>query len=253
MFKTLVVLSFVLFSGITGWGKTVGLWKDERSEISAGMLKTFQEAGWQITILTNNDLSSEDKVAGLDVIFLPGGWNAVNFADLKARRNLVKYVAGGQFLADLMYRLRVVTIRVPPLRERPEDIQPLAEHFIAQACREHGRAIESVAPGYMDALLAHSWPGNVRELRNAVESSVILAAEPVLRAGDLQFGAPKPAASAAPDLSGRTLADLEKQAIIQALERHGGARSLAAAALGVSTRTIQRKIREYQLPNAVRR
>ena len=180
-----------------------------------------------------------------------GGTDAVR-VDVRlvsaTNRNLDDLVAEGQFLADLMYRLRVVTIRVPPLRERPEDIQPLAEHFIAQACREHGRAIESVEPGFMDALRAHSWPGNVRELRNAVEASVILAADSVLRAGDLKIGAPRPAASGAPDLSGRTLAELEKQALIQALERHRGARLPAASDLGVSTRTIQRKIKEYQLP-----
>ena len=165
-------------------------------------------------------------------------------------RNLDDLVTAGQFLGDLLYRLRVVMIRVPPLRERPDDIQPLAEHFIERACNEHGRHVESVDPGYMDALRAHAWPGNVRELRNAVESSVILTTESVLHSGDLQFGAqtPGPIESGTLDLSGYTLADLEKQALIQALERHKGARALAAAALGLSTRTIQRKIKEYRLP-----
>ena len=165
-------------------------------------------------------------------------------------RNLDDLVETGQFLADLLYRLRVVIIRVPPLRERLDDIQPLAEHFIAQACHEHGRLIENVEPGYFDALRAHAWPGNVRELRNAVEASVILTTASVLRSGDVQLGAQtsRIVDSSELDLSGHTLADLEKRALIQALERNKGSRSLAAAALGLSTRTIQRKIKEYQLP-----
>ena len=80
----------------TGWGKTVGLWKDERSYITDGMLKTLQAAGWQTVILQGKDLSDEAKLAGLDVIFLPGGWNAYWFADFHARRALIKFVASGK-------------------------------------------------------------------------------------------------------------------------------------------------------------
>jgi HEAT repeat protein len=90
-----VSLAFVWAAPLS-WGKTVGLWKDERSHISDGMLKTLNDAGWQTTILTGNDLSDEAKLAALNVIFLPGGWNASWFADFHARRAMVKFVAGGK-------------------------------------------------------------------------------------------------------------------------------------------------------------
>ncbi|NLE68294.1 MAG: hypothetical protein GX608_12815 [Lentisphaerae bacterium] len=92
--KTTLFLSFFLCCA-AGWGKTVGLWHDARSQITDGMLKTLQEDGWQTIILKGKDLSDDSKLAGLDALFLPGGWNAINFADFNARRSLVKYAAGG--------------------------------------------------------------------------------------------------------------------------------------------------------------
>jgi len=94
--QVLRVLVLLVLVSQVGWGKTLGLWKDGRSEITDGMMKTFQEAGWTIVMLQGADLGDDAKLAGMDVVFLPGGWNAVNFADLKARRALVKYVAGGK-------------------------------------------------------------------------------------------------------------------------------------------------------------
>jgi len=99
----------------TGWGKTVGLWKDERSSINEGMLKTLAEAGWQTTILQGKDLSDTAKLTGLDVIFLPGGWNAYSFADFNARRALVKYVAGGKGILAGAFRSGYVRTANRPL------------------------------------------------------------------------------------------------------------------------------------------
>src|SRR5450759_4674037 len=99
-------------------------------------------------------------------------------------RDLDALVAAGEFRHDLLYRLQVVTLRLPPLRDRREDLRPLADRFLAQALAEHGRRIEGLASDAYARMAAYDWPGNVRELRNAIESAVILASGPVLTATD---------------------------------------------------------------------
>lgn len=166
-------------------------------------------------------------------------------------RDLEILASQGRFLPDLLYRLKVVTLKIPPLRERRQDIRRLAEHFLAWAAATHGRRITTVEPAFFEKLEKQDWPGNVRELRHAVESSVILAASEELRASDLAFsGNLKPAARKPDDplASGMTLAALEKFAITQALERLGGNVTAAAKELGVSAKTVARKIKEYNLP-----
>ena len=126
----------------------------------------------------------------------------------------------------------------------------MTDRFVSQACAEHSRHIESVDPGCYARLEACDWPGNIRELRNVVEASVIMATGSVLRADDLKLGRsevamPRPALLFPP---GMTLAELEKEALLQALRRNEGNRQMTADALGISTRTIQRKIRDYNLP-----
>ena len=166
-----------------------------------------------------------------------------------SNRDLEDLVAAGEFRADLLYRLQVVTLRLPPLRERREDIRPLADRFIAQACEAHGRAIAAVEPEVYAALEAYEWPGNVRQLRNVLEAAVVMATHPTLRAADLRLSEPRRSAAEKWSLpEGWTLADVEKEALLQTLRRHEGNRTLAAERLGVSRRTIQRKIREYELP-----
>lgn len=166
-----------------------------------------------------------------------------------SNRNLEDLVAEKAFRHDLLYRLQVVTINIPPLRERPGDIRPLAEHFISRACETHGRHIESVAPDFYAVLERQQWPGNVRELNNVIESAVIMAKSPQLKATDIKL-IPQAQNPACPDLnkSGNTLADVEKETILNALQFHKGSRTLAARQLGISTRTIQRKIKDYDLP-----
>lgn len=160
-------------------------------------------------------------------------------------RDLEELAAEGVFLRDLLFRLQVVTLRVPPLRERPEDIRPLAGHFINESCREHGLEVGRVDESFYRKLESMPWPGNVRELRNAVESAVIMARAGELSARNLEFAAGR---SAAVDISpGVSLGDIERHAISQALERHKGNRAAAAAELGISMRTVQRKIKEYAL------
>jgi Nif-specific regulatory protein len=155
-------------------------------------------------------------------------------------------VAEGRFRNDLLYRLQVVTLNIPPLRDRSDDIRPLAEHFLAAACADHGRHIESVDPACYEKLSRHDWPGNVRELANVIESAVIMAENPRLSAADINLGGKGDAAVA--ESGALKLAEIEKRAILEALIRHRGSRTIAADELGVSTRTIQRKIKEYDLP-----
>jgi DNA-binding NtrC family response regulator len=166
-----------------------------------------------------------------------------------SNRQLDELVEAGEFRQDLLYRLQVVTLRLPALRARREDIRELTNRFVAAACAEHGRHIEGVEPSCYERLEQYEWPGNVRELRNVVESAVIMAMGPTLRADDLKLGRGDVASRnglVVPD--GMTLANLEREALLQVLRRHAGNRQLTADELGISTRTIQRKIREYDLP-----
>ena len=167
-------------------------------------------------------------------------------------RDLEARVAAGAFRQDLLYRLQVVGIALPPLRERRADIRPLAERFIALAQSEHGKCIREVEPAWHARLEAYGWPGNIRELRNTVEAAVVTAPDDVLRAERLRLDGPaaKPAAVAGawsvPE--GLTLEEIEKKILEEALRKNGGNRSLTAEQLGLSRRTIQRKIQDYNLP-----
>lgn len=166
-----------------------------------------------------------------------------------SNRNLEELVAEKLFRHDLLFRLQVITIHVPPLRARRADIRPLADHFIALICKENGRHINAVEPDFYAALEKHDWPGNARELRNVVESAVILVNSSRLKAADIKLSAqgqnPAPVESHAIP---KNLAEVERENILNTLQRLNGNRTLAAGELGISTRTIQRKIKDYNLP-----
>jgi two-component system response regulator FlrC len=164
-----------------------------------------------------------------------------------SNRDLEAAVRAGGFREDLYYRLAVFPIRIPPLRERLEDILPLAEHFL----RLLGRGPAHTAPPITDearaALAAHRWPGNVRELQNSVERALILSAgEPITAAMlGLTAGAEATAGGAAAVDGAVTLKELEQRAIRAALEAEGGNRRRAAKRLGIALRTLQYKLKEY--------
>jgi DNA-binding NtrC family response regulator len=171
-------------------------------------------------------------------------------------RNLQKAVAEGRFREDLYFRLNVVPIEVPPLRDRPEDIQPMAEHFIAQFCRELARPAVRVHPDALRVLLDYPWPGNVRELRNLMERVVLLEAEDEIRVEHLPAELTGPRSGARPPLSAasvfppgvvRPLVELEKLAIEHALGVCEGNKTLAARRLGISRQTLRTKLKEYAL------
>jgi DNA-binding NtrC family response regulator len=188
------------------------------------------------------------RVGGSDLI-------PVDFRLVAAtNRDLEREVVEGRFREDLYYRLKVVTLRIPPLRERPGDIQQLAEHFLALFCQEHGKAQKRLGAGTLDLLSRYLWPGNVRQLRNVIESAVVFSQGEEVTPADLPVevrestttiatsGAPVQAAGA--EL--RTMADIERQAILETLDRTAGHRAKAADLLGIGLRTLQRKLKEYK-------
>jgi two-component system response regulator AtoC len=167
-------------------------------------------------------------------------------------RDLRRAVAAGQFREDLFYRLDVVEVRLPPLRERPEDVPALAAHFLARHARLRPElAGMRLSDEAREALLAHRWPGNVRELEHALERAVVLADGPVIREEDLPEMVRSPPPSPQPSRLQGTLSikretrALEEQLIRAALERTGGNRTRAAELLELSYRALLYKIKEY--------
>ncbi len=163
-------------------------------------------------------------------------------------RNLCEDVKRGTFREDLYYRLKVVEIHLPPLRERPEDIPLLTRFFLDEIARENCRPVRDIAPEALDLLLAYNWPGNVRELRNTLEGIVVVSTRERIEVSDLPEQLRQGAASQAVIRLGMTMAEIEKEAIRRALEQTGGRRTEAAKILDLSVRTLQRKIKEYDLP-----
>ena len=162
-------------------------------------------------------------------------------------RSLSEAVAGGTFRSDLYYRLAVVTLQVPRLVERPEDIPALAAHFAEQFAAAHGMTPGPIAPDAKDKLARHAWPGNVRELENVIHRAVLFAESDAIRAEDLNLSG-TPGSDADPlsaALVGRTVADVERDLILQTLRHCAGNRTQAAEILGISVRTLRNKIRQY--------
>jgi DNA-binding NtrC family response regulator len=178
-------------------------------------------------------------------------------------RNLKAAVAARQYREDLYFRLSVFPISIPPLRERPGDIQMLARSFIERFCRDLNKKALALAPSAIDELLAYSWRGNVRELQNCIERAVILTEGDTIHARHLNLSAhtdPVVAASedddpwSQIDLSGtmaeasrRVLIDMERRKITQALKEASGNVGIAAEILQVSFKTLQAKLKEYQI------
>ncbi|BDQ34911.1 sigma-54-dependent transcriptional regulator [Pseudodesulfovibrio portus] len=153
-------------------------------------------------------------------------------------------VAGGDFREDLYYRLKVVTLTIPPLRDRREDLPELIDGFIRGLCADQGREPVAVSGEAMRILEGHPWPGNVRELKNALEGALVFCRDDVIRPADLQLEAP-PADSPAMRGESLSLEANERDAIIRALEAAGGVKKDAADKLGISRRAIHYKIKKY--------
>jgi DNA-binding NtrC family response regulator len=167
-------------------------------------------------------------------------------------KNLAEQVKIGRFREDLYYRLNVVNIHLPPLRERREDLEPLARHFLQRYVAETGKRISEISPRALSCLLAHDWPGNVRELQNAIERGVVLAKGSVLTPRDLPQGlqGDDQICLQLPERGGNLtdiLEDLERQLIVQTLEREQGSQTRAADALGIKRTTLRYKMEKYRL------
>jgi len=164
-------------------------------------------------------------------------------------KNLEKEIQEGRFREDLYYRLNVVTVDVPPLRQRREDIPLLADFFLKQYAEKNRRPIEGFTPRATDLLMRHDWPGNVRELENIIERAVIMARgemiTPMEFPIDLQNLDEDLKASRIDLTPGRSLKEVEKVVILRTLEEVEGNRTHAARILGISRRTLQLKLKEY--------
>jgi len=163
-------------------------------------------------------------------------------------RNLAAEVEAGRFREDLYYRLNVVNIDMPALRDRPSDIPLLAAHFLTKYSDENGKDLSEYSSEALDALVSYEWPGNVRELENAVERAVVLAQGPQVELSNLPVALARAERKlgGAPQIPGASLADIERYAILQTLEAAGGSTSKAAKILGISVRKIQYKLQEYR-------
>jgi len=189
-----------------------------------------------LRVLESGDLQrvGSSRVRHVDVRVI----SATN-ADLGAE------VAEGRFREDLLYRLNTVEIRVPPLRERRDDVPQLAAHFLREQASRYKKPAAALTPAAMRALLDHSWPGNVRELRHAVERAVLMSEGTAVTEQDLGLQPPRPdAASSIGDL---TLEEAERTLIQRALSRHGGNVTKAAEALGVSRSALYRRLQQFGL------
>jgi two-component system response regulator HydG len=197
---------------------------------------------------------------------IPVGSNAAKAIDVRivaaTNRDLQKRVQSGDFREDLYYRLAVVQIDMPALHERVEDLPLLVDFFMQEMQDRHGKKIHSIAEPVLRVFREHKWPGNVRELRNAVETMVVLDSDGELGLDDMPImlrdqaaaladvtlpTAPEPKSSldTGYELLGKTLAEVEKDLLLQTLEALGGNRQKAASQLGIGERTLYRKLKEY--------
>lgn len=185
------------------------------------------------------------------------GSNKTISADVRllaaTNRSLEKLVKAGTFREDLFFRLRVVEIVLPPLRERKVDVPLLAQNFLREFAKENDKRITSIAPEAIEALIQYSWPGNVRELRTAIEHGVVLARGDKITFRDLPanirngIGAGNVQDAAASAQNYLSVKEAEKQLIVRALKESNGNRTLAAQKTGMSRRTLHRKLHTYNL------
>ena len=170
--------------------------------------------------------------------------------------NLEEAIQQGQFREDLFYRLNVVTVNVPPLRERREDIIPLAKYFIDKAASEVKRDVRGIDPGAVRLLNRHTWPGNIRELQNTMERAVLMSEQPFIRQEDMHLfpdGQTGQQQAGGMNLrlppNGIDLEELEKMAIIEALRINNWVQKDAAKFLGISSRVMNYKVAKYEIKN----
>jgi len=214
------------------------LFLDEISEIDPSI---------QVKLLRVLEERTFERVGGEETIEVDIRVIAATNRDLRA------FVQQGKFREDLFFRLNVVDITLPSLAERAGDIPLLADRFLKEYCDKNGKRIEGFTPDAVNLLSAYAWPGNVRELRNTVEKMVVLSRTERLSARDVPAniresvkGFAGPVSGRAPVLMTGSLAETERRKIMAVLDKNGGNRTRAADELGISRRTLHRKLREYK-------
>ncbi|HQB93107.1 MAG TPA: sigma-54 dependent transcriptional regulator [Smithellaceae bacterium] len=212
------------------------LFLDEVSEMSKAM---------QVKLLRVLQEREVTRVGGAEVIKVDVRVIAAS------NKNLKEEIQKGNFREDLFYRLNVVSLHVPPLRERKEDIPMLAQHFLKHFSERNNKNIQGYTPRAMQKIMAYSWPGNIRELMNAVERAVVLAHADFLDAAEIALIMGDSASSVGAAESDRppqnlSLEDVEKKSILGALDACGGNKSEAARRLGITRKTLRAKLQKYQ-------
>ncbi len=173
-----------------------------------------------------------------------------------SNRDLEKSIEEGSFRQDLYYRLNVISVELPPLRERKSDIPDLARHFLERYRQEEGSHIREISPEAMELLTAYSWPGNVRELANIMERLIVLGRGETITPEQVENNLPKTAGRPAvreaaadlpsPEFRQRSLEDVEREYVLETLKHFSGARAKSADALGISERSLRDRIRRWQ-------
>jgi transcriptional regulator with GAF, ATPase, and Fis domain len=185
--------------------------------------------------------------------FEPLGAERTEQVDLRViaatNRDLRQMVAEGKFQEDLFYRLNVIPIAIPPLRERRDDIPALVDHFLAKHAQRTGRRIDRIDDGVLASLQQYDWPGNVRELENTIERAVVLSAGPTIAARAVSvLGAAAPQTTGLPSLKLRQNTEwVERETIRRALESAGGVKKDAAELMGISQRALSYYLSKYRL------
>lgn len=199
------------------------------------------DAATQVKLLRVLESRTFERVGGAETIKTDMRLVAATNKDLQ------KLVAEGKFREDLYYRLAVVDIKLPPLCERKDDIPAMVAAFLKEFSEKNMKEIQSISPAAMERLVAYPWPGNVRELRNTIEKMVVLSSSQNLDAGDLPGNILASARPAAATIASGSLKSTEAEKIAAILAKHSGNRTHAAEELGISRRTLIRKIKEYGL------
>jgi len=215
-------------------------------EIAAGGSLFLDEIGdispkLQLDLLRVLDAREFRRVGGSQVIKTDVRILAATNRDLK------KLVESGAFREDLYYRLNVIPVTLPPLRERKEDIPLLVEHFLAQFRTEMRKPLEGVSAEVLEMLMAHDWPGNVRELRNVLERGAVMARGPIITPLELELTPPGLPTGAMPIEGSDSLRDVERKHILATLKQHNWNITRSAKALGIDRVTLYNKIKRYQI------
>lgn len=162
-------------------------------------------------------------------------------------QDLQKLIKEGRFREDLFYRVNTVVLKIPPLKERKEDIVPLIKHFLELHCKKAGRPCPSISKEAMNILISYHWPGNVRELEHVIENTVVLSSGEVIDPSDLPVEVRKHSEMAAEPPEGGSLMEVEKEHIIKALRKHSWNKAKAAKEMGIGRNTLWRKLKDFNI------